>query len=243
VSVSPPRGAGSALGEPGRSGAEVADEHAAVLSAKESMALAERKRPFYLVLAVLGALALGTIGASRGWDMVALYREPVDTSLAGRGIVDDGDRAAVIARNEALLRAVDAARPRGWPISVGELVLGSAILLFAMRVIGASRGSRAALVQLVVAQAALGALSYELLPEVETSKIRLALAVKAASDHQAFPQQERVEDLRVSAQVLQMMPRIDLALRTLCGTLVVLALTRRRAREFFDASSEVLGEG
>jgi hypothetical protein len=207
------------------------------------MPVAERKRPFYLVLALLGALALGTIGASRGWDMVALYREPVDTSLPGRGIADDADRAAVVARSEALLHAIDAARPRGWPISVGELVLGSAILLFAMRVIGGSRGARAALIQLVVAQAALGAVSYRLLPEVATSKIRLDLAEKAARDHQAFPQQERVEELRVTPQVLQMMPRIDLALRTLCSTLVVLALTRRRAREFFDASTEVLGEG
>jgi hypothetical protein len=215
-----------------------------MLSAKEPMPLAERKRPFYLVMALLGALALGTIGAGRGWATIAIYREPIDTSLAGGGIADEADRAALIARYEAYVHAIDAARSLGWPISVAELVLGSAMLLFAMRVIGGSRGSRAALVQLVVAQAALGALSYRLLPEVETSKIRLALAEKAASDHQNFPQQERVEEIRVNAQVLQVMPRLDLALRTLCSTLVVLALTRRRAREFFDAAPEALsGEG
>ena len=31
------------------------------------MVSAERKRPWYLVLALLGALALGTAGAFQGW--------------------------------------------------------------------------------------------------------------------------------------------------------------------------------
>lgn len=207
------------------------------------MAAAERKRPFYVVLALLGALALGTTAARSGWATVAMYREPIDSSLAGRGFSDEADRAALVARFEAYLHAVDAARPRGWPIGVGMLVLGSAILLFSMRALGGSKGSRAALVQLVVAQAALNAASYWLMGDVLEAELRWHEATQAAEIHETYPQREHVDEiLRMSARVLRVIPRIELAVGTLVSALVVLALTRRRAREFFDAPHGALGE-
>ncbi len=48
--------------------------------------------------------------------------------------------------------------------------------------------------------------------------------------------------LRVSARVLRADTRIELVLGTLGSALVVVALTRRRSREFFDRRSEALGE-
>ena len=127
---------------------------------------AERKRPWYLVLALLGALALGMTGACNGWAAVTLYREPVDVSLSGQGISDPADRAAVEARVDSYVRTLDGAKTRGWPIAVAGLLLGGAMVVFSMRALGGSRGARAVLVQLAVAQAGLNAASYWLLRDV-----------------------------------------------------------------------------
>src|SRR5579863_1558979 len=131
------------------------------------MAASERKRPWYLVLALLGALASGAVGARAGCNTVTLYRESVDLTLAGEGIADEADRAAVVARGEAYVRAFDAAKARGWPLGVATLLLGGATLFFAMRTMAGSGGARAALVQLVVAQAAVNMASHWLLQDVD----------------------------------------------------------------------------
>jgi hypothetical protein len=202
-----------------------------------------RKRPLYLVLALLAALALGTTGASSGWATVAMYREPIDPARAGRGVSDEADRAAVVARFEAYLKALDAARARGWPIGVAMLVLSSGVLLLSMRALGGSRGARPALVQLVVAQAALSAASYWLMSDVLQAELRWGEAAEAIQIHQSFPQLEHTDEtLRLSGQLLRVWPRVELALGTVCSALVVLALTRKRAREFFDSPPAALGE-
>jgi hypothetical protein len=208
------------------------------------MAAPERKRPVYLVLALLGALALGTTGATSGWEMVELYRNPVDPSWAGRGVSDEADRAALVARFDGYLQALDRARPRGWPIGVAMLVLGSGVLLVSMRTLVGNRGARPALVQLVVAQAALNGASYWLMGDVLEAKLRFDEATLAARAHEDVPQHEHADEvLRISNKMLHVVPRIELAFGTFCSALVVFALTRRRAREHFDTHPEALGEG
>jgi hypothetical protein len=205
---------------------------------------AERKRPFYVVLALLAALILGTTGAKSGWTTVMLYREPIDPSTAGRDITDEADRAAVIARFEAYLRVLDGARSRGWPIGVGFLVLGTSVLAAAVRTLGGSRGARPILLQLLLAQAGLGAASYWLLGDVAEAELRWGEALQAAEVHENFPQQQHEyadEVLRIDGKLLRVRPRVELGLGTLCSALIILALTRRRARDFFDAQAEALG--
>src|SRR5258708_28829098 len=97
------------------------------------MAASERKRPWYLVLSLLAALVFGGNGARSGWATVMLYREPLDPSMAVQGIADEADRAAVVARADAYVHTLDAAKSRGWPLGVGTLLLGVATLFFAMR--------------------------------------------------------------------------------------------------------------
>jgi hypothetical protein len=205
---------------------------------------AERKRPFYVVLALMGALALGTTGASSGWTIVEMYRETIDPSNAGRNVSDEADRAAVIARFEAYLRVLDAARSRGWPVGVGMLVLGTGVLVAAVRTLGGRRGARPLLLQLVVAQATLSAASYWLMGDVVEAQLRWDETRQAADVHESFSQQQHEyadEALRLGDKLIRARPRIELALGTLCSALVVLALTRQRARDFFDASAEALG--
>jgi hypothetical protein len=203
----------------------------------------ERKRPWYLVLALLGALALGMTGACNGWAAWTLYREPVDVTLAGQDISDPADRAAVEARAEAYVHTLDAAKPRGWPVAVGTLLLGTAIVILSMRTLGGSSGARAALVQIVVAQAGLNAASYWLLRDVMDADTRWREATQVADVHAKMPDRSRADEvIRATAGMVRLRNPIGLVLSTIGSVLVVVALTRRRSRDFFDAAGAAVEE-
>ncbi len=211
--------------------------------ARDRMAAAERKRPWYLVLALLGALALGTTGACSGWSTVTLYREPIDPSVAAQGITDDGDRATVSSRVEAYVHTLDAAKSRGWPLGVATLLVGGAMMIFAMRALGGSGGARTALVQLVVAQAGLNVASYWLMRDVFDADLRVFEARQAAEIHERIREKPRADEMsRTTVAILRAANPVAIALRTIGSALVVVALTRRRSRDFFDASAAALEE-
>jgi hypothetical protein len=194
----------------------------------------ERKRPWYLVLALLGALLLGTSGASAGWSRMVLYREPVDPSFEGEGIADEAEREAIVTRAKAWLHALDDAKPRGWPLGVATLILGGAVFVFAMRTLGGSSTARSALVQLVIAQAAVNLTDHWLLRDFWEANARLLLAKQAALAHEHV-------DPALLRETTPIVP-IVIALETLGSTLVVFGLTRRRSRQFLEARAEALGE-
>ena len=181
------------------------------------MAAKERKRPWYLVLALLGALTLGTLGASVGWSRVLLYRDAIDVSVEGIGIADEAQRKLVVQRAQECIAALDAAKSRGWPLAVASLLLGSAILVFGVRTLGGSSGARTALVQLVIAQATVNAADYYLMRGAWNAQQRLYEAKQAATTH--------VEVNSFAAT----------ALSTLASALVVFGLTRPRSRRSLDA--------
>jgi hypothetical protein len=196
------------------------------------MAASERKRPWYLLLSLLAALAFGAQGARNGWTTVMLYREPIDPSMAGQGIVDESDRAAVVAYADAYVQALDAAKSRGWPLSIATLLLGASILFFAMRAVGGSGSARIVLVQLLVAQAGVNAATHWLMGDVQAAELRWTEArLHAADSHEHVPE----EVLRAAAAIV-------LAVQLVGSALIVVALTRRRSREFFDATAAALGE-
>jgi hypothetical protein len=203
---------------------------------------AERKRPWYLVLALLGAMALGTAGAFQGWGTFISYHDPIDPTVVGAGIADEADRVAVITRFEAYLQVLDAAKSRAWPLGVATLILGTAIFVFAMRALGGSGTARAVLVQLVVAQAGINAVSYWLLRDVFEAELRMREAEDAAAAHDNVPERDQADVQRAAAKMRRAGYPIALALDTLGSALIVTALTRRRTRAFFDPTSEALRE-
>jgi hypothetical protein len=204
------------------------------------MPAAERKRPFYLVLALLGALAYGTSGAFGGWGAFLHYHDAIDTTAVGQDIKNEDDRVAVVARSHAYLDAMDAAKPRGWPLGVASLLLGSAMFIFAMRALGGSGSARAILVQLVIVQAGVNAASFWLLHDVFDA----ALAVREAE--QAAELREHVPDAEGRARAeISMVQRIFpfyVGAQAFGSALIVLALTRRRALAFFDGAGKAIGE-
>lgn len=207
------------------------------------MAASERKRPWYLLLSLLATLAFGANGARSGWSTVMLYREPIDLSIAAQGIPDEAERASVVARIEAYVHTLDAAKSRGWPLGVATLVLGVATLIFAMRALGKSGAARAVLVQLVMVQAVVNAAGYFLMRDVLEAHLRVLEATEAADIHERVPDKPRADEMsRTAVEVLRTATPIAVALQMLGSALVVVALTRRRSRDFFDSAAAAVGE-
>jgi len=193
----------------------------------------ERKRPRVLVFALYGALALGTLGSCEGSARVAQYRLDVDPSFLTQDIADEAARAAVAARFQAYLHAMDAAKTRGWPLAVATLLLGAAIVLFAMRAHSGSGSARSALVQLLVVQAAVNAANHWFLRDVIEAQMQLGEAQQLAEHHEVS---------RTTAKLLRTANPVGLAIETLGSALVVIGLTRRRSRAFFDSTLEAVEE-
>ena len=208
------------------------------------MAAIERKRPWYLILGLIAAIVFGLAGAQGGWGTATLYHEPINSSVAMQGIANEADRAAVVARIEAYLAALDAARSRGWPIAVATLLLGVATLFFAMRALGGSSSARAALVQLLVAQAGLSTVSHALLRDVNEAEMGVLEAKKIADIHEepGLDKHRAEEMIRTTHAVVRVAAPIVLAMQLLASALIVLALTRRRSREFFDPPAAAVRE-
>ena len=195
------------------------------------MAASERKRPWYLLLSLLAALVFGANAAHSGWTTVMLYRERIDPAMAGQGIADEGERAAVVARADGYVQTLDAAKARGWPLGVASLILGLATLFFSIRALGGSGGARAALVQLLLVQAAVNAGGYWLLRDVRYAELRWLEARHVADGHEHVP-----EDM------LQAVASVALAMQLFGTALMVIGLTRRRSRDFFDSAAAAVGE-
>jgi hypothetical protein len=111
-----------------------------------------------------------------------------------------------------------------------------------MRALGGSATARAALVQLIVAQAGTNLASFWLLRDVFEAELRLSEATDAAASHDSIPERDQAEVLRAAAKMRRAGYPIALALDTLGSALIVVALTRRRTRAFFDPASEALRE-
>jgi hypothetical protein len=117
------------------------------------------------------------------------------------------------------------------------------MVMFAMRAISGSRGARSALVQLVVAQAGLNAASYWLLRDVMNADTRCQEARQVAYAHDHIPDRTQADDaLRSTLAMVRARNPIGLVLNALGSALIVVALTRRRSRDFFDAAAAAIEE-
>jgi len=207
------------------------------------MTAAPRKRPFYLVVALLGAVVFGAYGALQGWSAFLQYRGAIDPALASQEIPNPDDRAAFVARLEACQAALDAVKTWGWPLAVAAIVLGSAMFVFAMRGLAGSSSARAILLQLVVVQAGVNVVEHRLLRGVFEADVNLWETAETTYIRENVPEwthpEARTHAWGVTARSAY---PFSLAAQTFGSALIVVALTRRRTREFFDASGQALGE-
>ena len=201
------------------------------------MATARRKRPWYLVLAVIGAMGMGTMGACIGQEGIEIYQVSNDPTVLTQVFSDATDRAAVASQFEALLHAVDAAKSRGWPLSVMILLLGIAVFVAAFRTLRGSPGARSILVQLIIAQAAANVAGYWLMRDAVSAYIQFRQTVGLAVLHMR-PDRTREEDQALRSDALIRGFPVSIAFGTMASALIVVGLTRRRSLEYFEAAAE-----
>jgi hypothetical protein len=202
------------------------------------------KRPRYLLFALIGALVFGAGCWMDGCGRLAFYRGEQDQSLAlNASIKADTDRNRAEALYHRFTEVADDARKRAIPLAAATFVLGAALLALGSRALAGKTNTRGALVQVVIAQAAVVGLAYFLTADIRNAELDWEMERTLIHQRETLPpdQYEQV------VPMMQSMRRYGvpgwLVVRTLASALIVFALTRPRTREFFEAAGKTVSEG
>lgn len=202
------------------------------------------KRPRYLLFALIGALVFGAGCWMDGCGRLAFYRGEQDQSLAlNASIKADADRNRAEALYHRFTEVADAARKRAIPLAAATFVLGAALLALGSRALAGKTNTRGALVQVVIAQAAVVGLAYFLTADIRNAELDWEMERTLIHQRETLPPDQY-------QQVVPMMQSMRhygvpgwLVVRTLASALIVFALTRPRSREFFEAAGKTVSEG
>ena len=200
-----------------------------------------RKRPWYLVIALIGAWVFGASGMTDGCSTVAFFKsDRIDASAVVASITDDTNRSAAQGITEEYFASVDAAKARVYPLGVAALLLGAVMWACAAGAMAGRPGARKALIQVLCVQAALVAVGYFLTADVRAS----ALAAEAKL-HALDPPSKGSPGLTHALGLLRdglRSPATITGLRLLSNGLIIFALTRARTREFFEPAARPVSE-
>jgi hypothetical protein len=214
---------------------------------------APSKRPWYLAFALFAAMALGMIRGCSGLAvMAALHADGSDATAqceaqiaqAGGtknadGTTNADDHERVLALCQASLTSLSAARTRVFPIAIATLLFGFGVAFFAARARRGRPGARPLLIQLLVAQTVLGVVAYVLLPDTRRAEEDFAVAMMTAKQRVKNADAVETPEYRRAMQIAeQVQAPFALALGELANLLMILALTRPRARAFFDSTPD-----
>jgi hypothetical protein len=200
------------------------------------------RRPWYLVLALLVCSGIGACESTAGWTTIELYRGHIDDR--SHDMTREDDAKAVATTFQKMVGALDEERPRAFPLAVGELVLGIAVFVFAAAAMTGRGGARRALVQLMVAETALVCALFFVTPKFRAAETEWLVAQQTG---QMLEKGQTEADVRPQMAALRVFRRglavALLVVRTSVAGLVLLALTRQRARAYYDAQGEREAEG
>jgi hypothetical protein len=202
------------------------------------------KRPWYLVAALIGAWVFGAGSWGDGCNAAAFYKgASVDVSAPAQALTDVQSREQVIALGSRYVEVMDAAKNRALPLGIASLLLGMAMVLLSVRSMMGQGGARRALVQVVAVHAALLVLAYFLTADVRVADLAFRKAIAVAQMREQRPDAGSVAQMEsVAGALAKVIPPLQLAFRTLASALIVLALTRPRARAFFEPAAGSLSE-
>ena len=201
------------------------------------------KRPRYLVIALIAAMVFGAGCWTEGCARLAFYRGERDLSQQlHAGIKSDTDRARAEALFKRFTDISDDARGRAIPLAAATFVLGAALLALAARGLAGKTNTRNALVQVVTAQALVVVLAFFMTRDIRNAELDWDLERRLIDQHETLPADQYE---RVVPMMRGMRPFILpgwLVFRTLASALIVLALTRPRSRDFFEAAGKTVPE-
>lgn len=196
------------------------------------------KRPPWLLAALVVALLFGAGSWNEGCSRIELYRGSHSAEmLVDQRVTDEAARQAVKDMYDRFGTIADDTRHLVLPLAVATFVLGAALLALSARGLAGRTNTRSALVQVVAVQAIVAGTTFAL-----TRPYRDAELEWNATDSIAVQRAVEKDDLRLRRNVAiiegmrRFSPPVGIALRMLGSGLVLLALTRQRTREFFDAA-------
>ncbi len=203
------------------------------------------KRPFYLVLALLGAWVFGASGFVDGCAVIGYYKsDRVETGAAFPEITSSEGRAKVAVAAEHYADVMNATRHRIFPLAVASFLLGTVLVAFAARAMSGRKGGRGGLLQVISVQTALIVTSYLLTTEMRRAETDLHLTVQIEGLREAQPAKPESEEvIAMMRRFVRVAPPVFLSIQVLLRLLILLALTRPRSREFFAAAEKRSPEG
>jgi hypothetical protein len=198
------------------------------------------KKPRYLLVALIVALVFGAGCWTEGCARLAFYRGESDPSLTLNGsIKSDVDRTRAEALYHRFTEVADAARKRAVPVAAATFVLGAALLALAARGLGGKASTRGPLIQVVIAQAAVVAVGYFLTRDMRAAELDWWLDATLTHQRESSTR-EQYESVAPTMKIVRLAEPTWVVIRTLASGLIVLALTRRRSRAFFEAASNTV---
>jgi hypothetical protein len=197
------------------------------------------RRPWYLVVALGICMFFGAGGWISGCQTIAEYREPggaVERQVEMLPTTED--REAARASYERYTAVLEAAKKRQFPIGIAEFLLGAAILALTIRAIAGRNGARTLLVQIMAAQAALVLVGYFLTGDVRNAW----LSHYGFTGHLMSPP-DSIERALWHPGMIEAFAGATwsawIGVRSLLSVIAVVALTRQRTLDFFEASAPV----
>ena len=210
------------------------------MSSSPPPAPSPRTRPWFLLVALVMSSLFGATSFVDGWSIISYYRtSDVDMSAVVRGVDDDGDRARAQVALERYVEALDHDKSRMFPLAAAELLLGLALFTMSAGAMGGRPGARAALVQLIGVQAVVVIIMFGLTARVRVANRDLGSVVGAAQLRKSGSDPKVIEEsLAISRKLAPGVEIGYVTLRSLAAGLVLVALTRRRSRAYFEPSAE-----
>ena len=205
------------------------------LDEQESV-VAKPRRPRYLVIAVLVALVFRAGCWTDGCPRHAFYRTDVDLGGPQNAVLrDEANRARADDMYQTFLDAANRQKGRAVPLAAATFVLGAALLALGSRSLSGRINTRKLLIQLVAAQAIVVGASFFALRDMQRAELEWQLEKTLMLQSEQMPPEDFARVAPPMRAAMHGVPPTWLAMRTLASLLVILALTRPRARAFFDS--------
>jgi hypothetical protein len=200
--------------------------------------VANKKRPRWLVAALIGALVFGAGCWTEGCERLSFYRGDRDArAQAISQLKDENDRTRVDALYKQWIDVADAHKNRAIPLAAATFVLGAALLALAGRGLTGRSNARSALMQVVAAQAIVVAASWFVLKDVRRAEWDWTIEYSVADRRTSTPPEQFKEAEPIARALMRAYSPTWLVIRTLASALIIFALSRQRSREFFEAGA------
>jgi len=201
---------------------------------------AARKRPWYLVVALVVVSILGALGLTEGLAIVSEYRGGhIDATQLLAGVELESDRTAILDALDRREQALEDEKSKLFPLAVAELLLGAAMFGLSAGAMAGRPGARASLVQVVAVHAALVIATWVLTPRTRYADRAANVAQANAGLHMQHNDPEVTKQTEAMTPMLAVgRDAVVLMFSTMVSVLVIVALTRKRALEFYEPAAE-----